>query len=421
MNIRLRNSLQITFLALGLLFLVACGTLQVGMDQEPEETVPVIATATEEPVIPAATTETAPSPTDSPQDSAEATATEPPQSAAAPSALWSIYRDPDSGLGYAYPCHWIHQGRTLVSYDEAFFMERSIKGQWANGERPEGALKLEIAAFDYASQNVAPGTPLEEAVPMLISGDFESSEMVVLGRRDALRVQLPGTIDPSDTTNEMYFFQMSPESILLFSVTPRNALTSADVQGIIDSLVLSDGEPITVPTEDPQGALEGREIYADEAAGYCFQYPSDYTLEAYPPSGIPYAGDIVTLKLDRPFYTLGLTATALPVGEQSSLDELVSQFIQGLPAGADAQVERNPAMRLGGVEFKIGGEPAEFLENVPGTEGSRDIFAKNGDRLYRLSFIPSVRVNPQAESDLESLFLVVTTSYSFLPQGEQPQ
>ncbi len=413
MNTRFRYQLRLTFLLTALL-LAACGTLEVGMDQEAVATEPVVTTTAAETVAPAIATEPLLTPTAVPSATSEAMATATISAEAEPSRLWATYRDDGAGFGYAFPCYWIHQGPTLVSYDEAFFMSRAIRGSWADGDPPPGAIKLEIAAFDYADSGIAPGTPLEEAVPMAITGDFVSTERVILGDREALRVQLAGTVFPGDTTNEMYFFPMGDEAMLLFSVTPRGALDSADVQGIIGSLALGQEEAIAIPTADPGEALEGREILVDEAAGYCFQYPSEYVLEAYPPSGIPYAGDIVTLKLERPFYTLGLTATALPVGQQSSLEELVSQYIQGLPDGG-AQVVRNPQERVGGVDFRIGGEPAEFLAGVPGDQGSRDIFVKHADRLYRLSFVPSPAVNPQAEPELESLFLVVTTSFSFLP------
>jgi hypothetical protein len=239
----------------------------------------------------------------------------------------------------------------------------------------------------------------------------------VLGEREALRAELAGTVTPGDTTNEIYFFPIGDDGMLLFSVTPRSALDSADVQAIVNSLALASDEPVAIPSSDPQAALEGRAVLADELAGYCFQYPAEYVLEAYPPSGIPYLGDIVTLKLERPFFTLGLTTTALAVGQQSTLEELVSQYVQGLPDGG-VQVTRNPLERIGGVEFQIGGEPAEFLEGVPGDQGSRDIVVKHDDRLYRLSFVPSTAINPQAGPELESLFLVVTTSFSFLPLAD---
>lgn len=417
MNTRFQNQIRFALLAMSLLLLVACGTLEVGVNQDAVETVPVVATVTAETIAPEATMEPGPSSAAPATPTPEATATAPPPPAEVePSGLWSVFQDAEAGFGYAYPCHWVHQGSTLVSYDEAFFFDHAIKGQWVDGQPPAGAVKLEIAAFDFADSGIAPGTSLEEAVPMAITGDFVSNERVILGGREALRVQLAGTVYPGETTNEMYFFPMGDEAMLLFSVTPRSALNSADVQAIVDSLALAEDEQITLPAFDPQGALEGREVLADEAAGYCFQYPAEYSLEAYPPSGVPYAGDIVTLKLERPFYTLGLTATALPVGQASSLEELVSQYIQGLPDDG-AQVSRNPMERVGGVDFQIGGEPAEFLEGVPGDQGSRDILVKHADRLYRLSFVPSTEINPQAANELEALFLVVTTSFSFLPPG----
>lgn len=415
MSTLLKLSLKVILLIMGTLWLASCGTLEVGVNQD-APTVQISATATDEPVLPTATLEPSPSATDDSAAEPAPTATElPPAIDVTPSSLWSTYRDPETGFGHAFPCHWLSQGRTLVSYDEAFFMDRAIRGHWAEGNPPDGAVKVEIAAFKYADSGVEPGATLEEAVAQAISDEIVATEMVVLGGKDALRVELPGTIYPDDTVNEIYFFPMSADAMLLLSVTPRSALDSPDVQGIINSLALAHEEQIAIPAADPQGALEGRQVLADVEAGYCFQFPTEYALEAYPPSGIPYLGDITTLKLERPFYTVGLTVTALPVGQQSILEELVTQFIQGLPDGAGEQVSRNPIERVGGVEFQIGNEPAEFLEGVPGTDGSREIFAKHQDRLYRLSFVPSSEINPQAAPDLETLFLVVTTSFSFLP------
>lgn len=417
MNNRFSHIKVLALLIVGIFILAACGTIEVGLEPDALSTQPATTEpATPEP-SPAATEQEEPSPTPAPADTppASAIATETPLSDAASSALWATYRDPDAGFGYAFPCYWVSQGRSLVSYDEAFFMDHGIRGHWADGDPPAGAIKLEIAAFEYADSGIEPGTSLEEAVAQAIDDTIVAAEPVTLGGKEALRVQLEGTIFPGDETNEIYFFQRSPESMLLLSVLPRSALSSPDVQGLIESLALAADEPIAIPAADPESRLDGRELYFDQEAGYCFQYPADYALEAYPPSGIPYLGQIATLKLERPFYTLGLTSTALRVGEQSTLDELVTNFLNGLPEDAASQVERNPVERVGGVDFQVGHEPAEFLENVPGADGSRDILMKHDDRLYRLSFVPSVDNNPQAAPDLENLFLVVTTSFSFLP------
>jgi len=415
MNIRFRKRIQLLLFILCPLLLTACGTFEVGLEQElpatlPAETVAITVTPSPAEVIEATASPTAtiPAPTETitPEPS--------PLPEELPSLLWATYRNPDSGFGFAYPCHWINQPTILTSYDDAFFMARNIRGHWVDGNPPAGAIKLEIATFDYADSGIEPGTPLEEAVSLAIDDAILATEEVTLGSRNALRVELEGVVYPDDSTNEIYFFQQSPEAMLLLSVTPRDALGSSDVQGLVDSLALSDEEEIAKPSYDPSGPLEGRELYFNEEAGYCFQYPSEYALETYVPSGFPYLGDIVNLKLERPFYTSGLTVTAWRVGEQSTLDELVTNFQNGLPGDSPFELERNPPGVAGSLGYLVGNEPAEYLEGVPGPEGSRDIFMKHEDRLYRLSFIPSVRVNPQAEPDLESLFLVITTSFSFL-------
>ena len=79
------------------------------------------------------------------------------------SPLWATYRDPDSGFGYAFPCHWINRDTTLASYDQLFFMNRAVRGSWADGDPPAGAVKLEIAAFDFVESGIEPGTPREDA------------------------------------------------------------------------------------------------------------------------------------------------------------------------------------------------------------------------------------------------------------------
>jgi hypothetical protein len=430
MSIRNEQHQRSILLLILALFLAACGTLEVGMERDEPTSAPGAATpqarATQQVTNPPQeVVDPAPSPTAAvratilPTSTAGISGNEPvvePPAEDVASPLWATYRDLDSGFGYAFPCHWINRDTTLMSYDEFFFMNRSVRGHWADGDPPAGAVKLEIAAFDYADSGIEPGTPLEQAVPQAIADTIVSTERVTFGTKEALRVELEGTVYPGDQTNEIYFFQISPESMLLLSVSPRGALSSPDVQGVVNSLALTAGEEIAIPEADPGGPLEGRQIYFDDEAGYCFQYPADYTLEAFPPSGFPYLGDIATLKLERPFYTLGLTSTAWRVGEGSTLDELVTDFLGGLPDDSASEVERNPIDRVGGVDFIIGREPAEFLERMPGADGSRDIFAKHEDRLYRISFVPSIRINPQAESDVEALFLVVTSTFSFLPQ-----
>jgi TolB protein len=428
-----RSILFTPFLALILLLSSACGSLEVGIERTATSTIEVTASLTapttqdatqvvvletptqmvtpETPTqvfTPEAPTATAPAPTSTP------TPEEPK------SSLWVEYRDARNGYGLALPCFWnIYpppEGRgpgspSILSYDEAFFFAHSIKGQWINNEWPQGAIKIEIHVWE----GIDPATPLSDAARQVLSEDtIQSVEEVIVGSQAAVLVSF-GDREPP-IPDKVHVFRLSPDSLLLFSVSPRQALESPDVQGILESLARSPEEEIVIPSFPPSGPVEGREVYINEEAGYCFQYPTEFTLEEYRPSQPSFLGQIANLKVERPLYRVGMAVEVWRVGSQSVLEELVTNFENQF---AEA-IDRNPVQLVGGITFQLGGEPAEVLEGVPGPEGSRDIFALHADRLYHLIFTPSIINNPQAGSDVEFLFLVVTGSFTFLSNGSPP-
>jgi len=180
-------------------------------------------------------------------------------------------------------------------------------------------------------------------------------------------------------------------------------------------LALTEDEEILVPTFDPDPPVEGREVTINQEAGFCFQYPSAYEQQTFEAGDGSNVGDRVSLVLERPLYTVGLTASARPVGAGSDLAELVDNYIAGFSDQAAAGIRRNPAELVGGMDYRLGGETAEALDGIPGPVNTLDIFARHGDLLYQLVFSPSPFDNPQASSDIWSLYNVVTGSFSFLP------
>ena len=103
------------------------------------------------------------------------------------------------------------------------------------------------------------------------------------------------------------------------------------------------------------------------------------------------------------------------VGQSATLEEWVDNFLLGFSAEAAAGIRRNPMELVAGVDFRLGGEPAEALDGVPGVVKTMDIFARHEDKLYQLTFSPSPFDNPQAGNDIWALNNVVMPSFSFLP------
>jgi hypothetical protein len=191
------------------------------------------------------------------------------------------------------------------------------------------------------------------------------------------------------------------------SVTPRQALETADVKNVLGSLAFTPDDEITIPSSPPIGPVEGREVYLDEKGGYCFSYPTEATLETNEPSQASFTGIVANLKLERPLYNVVMAIDVQQVGEGVTLDELVNRFLD--------QYSDTGTVTITDYVPKIDGEPAKVVENVPGREGGRDLFALHEGKLYHLYIKPSSAEFTQANADMEYIFLVVTSSITFIP------
>jgi len=111
--------------------------------------------------------------------------------------------------------------------------------------------------------------------------------------------------------------------------------------------------------------------------------------------------------LKRPLYDVVMAIDVQNVGEGTSLEELVNRFLdQNSDPGSATITDYVP---------QISGEPAKVVENVPGREGGRDLFTLHEGMLYHLYARPSSTEFTQANADMEYLFLVVTSSMTFIP------
>ena len=150
-------------------------------------------------------------------------------------------------------------------------------------------------------------------------------------------------------------------------------------------------------------------VYVNHGWGYCFAYPVDFTqdesraaegiLTLYGPALEENAGPIRV--------SLELTTQVVPHG--SELNELVTAYLMSF-RGLPGAMARRP--------WRLGSEPAEMLEPVPGLLSSRLVLALHENILFTLHFHPSdLEI---ANAGLEALTQTVTGSFAFLATTALP-
>ena len=412
--VRLNKFIMILVFIIGTLILSACGVVEVGVEQP--LVIPNTMTAAEpqvETLTKAAPNTVAPAESLMPAVSQSTTVEAPPSTAIPHSPLWTQYRDPRFGYGLALPCYWniyptdkdYDGSPSISSYDEAFFFANATKGQWNDGVWPEGAVKFNA----FVSEAFDPALSLKEAVQQVLNnndfGTVKSLDEVTLGANTAMQLTREDQGDPN-LPDRGYFFRFSPDRLLYLSVNPRQALETADVQNVLTSLAFTPQDQIAIPSTPPSGPVEGREIYLDEQAGYCFSYPSEANIDSNLPSQSTFVGKVASLKLERPLYDISMAIDVQKVSESISLQELVNRFLQQYSGSENATITDYVP--------KVSGEAAKVIENVPGREGGRDLFTLHDGKLLHLFIRPSSTEFTQASADLEYLFQVITSSLTFI-------
>ena len=178
------------------------------------------------------------------------------------SHLWIEYWNPVYDYGIAIPAHWRVETEPqsgymmLWSYEQEFFDANSIKGNWINGEAPEGAVKLDFVPFD----NITPEQSLETAASDILGADAEmttvlSVEAINIGNFDTVKVTTARPDNLENTTTSIAI-RLSPETILLVAAYPTSGYQLNDVQMALSTLVLDKSTPITKPTIAPRPAFE---------------------------------------------------------------------------------------------------------------------------------------------------------------------
>lgn len=194
---------------------------------------------------------------------------------------------------------------------------------------------------------------------------------------------------------------------------PVESATPADSATPVDSATPTPEVFIPLdPSPSPSGStlpmtcqVTDLNVYVDRAAGYCFAYPSHFTLGDQPSDSPPVLGPALDDSLDPVRVSLEIKTEPAPEG--SALTVLVDDYLtrpELHPSGFPWTIERSSTV--------LGGEPAERLEDVPGRLSSRLVMALHENTLFTLRFHPSDAA--VAGADLEALFQTVTGSFVFL-------
>jgi hypothetical protein len=143
-------------------------------------------------------------------------------------------------------------------------------------------------------------------------------------------------------------------------------------------------------------------VYIDEAAGFCFAYPSRFTLGNQPSDKPSVLGPPLG-SLAEPVYAT-LTVEITPYDTSRPFDQQVDEFLRGFSVLDPGSFARTP--------ITVGDEAGILVEQVPVQLSWNIVFVKHGDYLYRLMYWP-VDI-PEAKADIDELYQVTINTFAFI-------
>jgi len=174
---------------------------------------------------------------------------------------WKPVRDVRYGFGLTIPCWWLFTpipadaigggAMTIKNYDDAYFMANSNKGFW---DWPNGTLKLDVIVME----GVDPAKSDIEGYLQFSDPTMESLvavESQQFGSHSATIATLSNLNNPNDPNTKVYFFRLAPDKLLMINPVPQSIIETTDFQAILNSIVLSPDEQITLPLIPPAAAL----------------------------------------------------------------------------------------------------------------------------------------------------------------------
>jgi hypothetical protein len=157
-------------------------------------------------------------------------------------------------------------------------------------------------------------------------------------------------------------------------------------------------ETITAADECVEPKADEQQIL-DEAFGYCFLAPADFTYEQPSETNANlFFGSM--MDVEHPKLLIEVSDAGGATAAEAA-DALIASF-------PDFEIPRTFGDALGY-------EPAERLDGVPGQDLGRVLLVTHNDRLYRLTFVPADPAQAGVYEQMETLFRQVLNTFRFLP------
>lgn len=178
------------------------------------------------------------------------------------SGLWTVYEDEHYGVRFAVPCFWevlfpdqYHSSGTAYpvrNYTEEFVLSQGKKPVWE-----AGGIKIDLNFSSGENwdlpENAGLGDYLNANYDGLSDSELLSAEELIVNGQKGLLV----TAKNGFGVSQYYLFKVRGNLFLIFAVYPGSALEDPDVQGILQSLALSDDVEVVVPEFVPAAPPQG--------------------------------------------------------------------------------------------------------------------------------------------------------------------
>lgn len=180
-----------------------------------------------------------------------------------PTILWKEVRHERFGFGVAVPCWWevtempvegILSTMTIRNYNNPFLATYSENGVWKGGKPPQGAMSMDITV----ATGIDPALSMLDAYLTLVDTSTYSvldTQEKNISDRVYTVVVLKNQVNPSEPSIVAYLKGSSPDSILIFSTSPTEAIFSTDAQLIFGSFANAQDEAIILPEVLPAPAI----------------------------------------------------------------------------------------------------------------------------------------------------------------------
>jgi hypothetical protein len=192
-----------------------------------------------------------------------------PSETLAPSPYWSVHTDSFTGISFATPCFWevqLTEADPLTAnggymrtqnIPEGYAMQYPLAFPRGTGVFEIGGIKIEFVIFNLTAEGYPAGTSPLDYVTAQSEGESLSTlvdtEEIEINGQAGLLV----TSESNFGVGQYYLFSLSDQLLLLVNSFPEDSLNQSDMQGVINSISLSPGNPVVIPSHTPAAPLPG--------------------------------------------------------------------------------------------------------------------------------------------------------------------